>query len=455
MKNKILNLILIIILFLILGGCTTKKVKLIINSEPQDGDLYLRPLNVKSEWIYYGKTPLNLELKRRYYEVKIEKNNYVTIREKIKISEREEALNFKFNKVPILWKKPLSSNNFIIVDNFLIYFTGGSSKSKISNKEAINTIDLSTGKTVWSLSINDIYNFLKKDFLLRLINYSGDKINLYYLSSIEKDLGYEILFISLENGKIYGNLITYPIFSNNLKETSIDKIEKTYIKFNSPSYISWEKEIKGYYKFISYYNNYLYFIEEENNKKTKIIKIDSNNGDIEKEIFLNDIQDANIVYPKQFNQNNYKIFFTSIINNKFTLICFSLNEEKIIWKNREIFNLPIIITENLIYQFNGENKIGISIDINDGKIIKKLSPKEIENLDIPFEGKIIDFYSTEKFLFIISSFDNALYCFDAISKELIFKYNEEKIVTILGSKDSMLYLLDTYDNIITIDLNKL
>jgi len=58
-------------------------------------------------------------------------------------------------------------------------------------------------------------------------------------------------------------------------------------------------------------------------------------------------------------------------------------------------------------------------------------------------------------MFLLRAKDNVLYCFDTMSKELIFKYNEEKIVTILGSKDSMLYLLDIYDDIITIDINKL
>lgn len=461
MKKNIFNLLKYIIIFLVLlspllNGCINEKeISLTINSNPQDADIYVKPLYGNDKWVFYGKSPLSLKLKKGDYEIRIEKDNYLIERKKIKIYKKDEVFNFKLNKVPILWKKPLSSNSLIFVDNLSICFTGGASRSDMSNKEAIHTVDLSVGKTIWSISIDDIYKFLKRDFLLSHINYTGDKINLYYFS-IEKYLATEILFLTLENGKIVGNLTTYPIFFGELGKEPQDKIEKTFIKFYSPSLgYNWIKETKGYFKFISYFNKKLYFLGEDNNKKTKIVIINSDTGNIDKEILFEDIQDADIVDSKLCSGYEDKIYFTSYINGKFKLTSFSLIEEKILYENSELLNLPITITEDIIYQVDIENTRGITIDADSGKIIKELSPKTIETLNIPFEGKIMDIYTTNNLIFITSLDDLQLYCFDIEYKELIFKYNEEKILSILGSKGSILFLLNLYGNIITIDLNRL
>ena len=148
-------------------------------------------------------------------------------------------------------------------------------------------------------------------------------------------------------------------------------------------------------------------------------------------------------------------YISLLINGKFKLTSFSLIEEKILYENSELLNLPITITEDIIYQVDIENTRGITIDADSGKIIKELSPKTIETLNIPFEGKIMDIYTTNNLIFITSLDDLQLYCFDIEYKELIFKYNEEKILSILGSKGSILFLSSLYGNIITIDLNKL
>ena len=126
MKKNIFNLLKNLIIFLVLlslmiNGCVNEKeMSLTINSNPQDADIYVKPLYGNDKWVFYGKSPLSLKLKKGDYEIRIEKDNYLIERKKIKIYKKDEVFNFKLNKVPILWKKPLSSNSLIFVDNLSI-----------------------------------------------------------------------------------------------------------------------------------------------------------------------------------------------------------------------------------------------------------------------------------------------------------------------------------------------
>jgi len=81
--KKIINykkaVLLIILIFWLIpfGGCK-KEIKLKINSIPSEATLYIDSQHI-------GKTPIEVNLNPGEHHIEIEKVNYITLREKIKV----------------------------------------------------------------------------------------------------------------------------------------------------------------------------------------------------------------------------------------------------------------------------------------------------------------------------------------------------------------------------------
>ncbi len=279
MVRKVLTILLIAGLIGVFGGCFLKKTSIVkINSEPEEVEVFVRNLSEdkNSEWIDLGKTPIETEIEKGEYEIRVEKDNYLIQRKNIKISKNKEYFEFKLEKVPIIKN---SVSGYVINDKMIL----GNRAFNIFNRE----------KSLWEFSEDDIDKYINKtiyNFYYSNIsqNENIDILSLYSWIKDPRPCTGEIIFLNTESGEFIGYLIISPIFLSECTIQPENRIIKTEIEFFFNKNIKWERDIDGYYQFVKLLDKKLYFTilpttnkQLLNNREIGILIMNYENGEIE------------------------------------------------------------------------------------------------------------------------------------------------------------------------------
>ncbi len=446
MKNKTFLSLLIIFLIIINNGCFLKKSVVVkIISEPDGAEVFIKSLSKykDSDWINLGKTPIDAEIEKGEYEIRVEKDNYLIQRKNIEILKNKENFEFKLEKVPIMYVKDFpfnypSSYRPFMKDSYLIFsnikfniYNGEGSFSEILNEDDFKNIKSIVGQLITNVTLSyktiEVYSF----------------IDTRVYSII-------ILFLNKENKKPMGKLTTYPILNMEMGLQNGNKVYKTYIEYSD--FITgktWSKELKEYYQFISLLDGKFYFITKEDpdpyavlNKNSEIVIINSKDGKIEEIIQLNQFINIDNLYSfyKDYEEDKLdKLYFIERKFNNYKFTFFDLNKKEV--SNQFEIDIDFEI-ENIDFY---EDRINIwNKFVKKGILIDKYSKKIIKSYNFQKDGEISDLFATKDFLFIATYknpdlSDLILLCYNIDSKELIFKYNEFPIRLIeYCYKDSIL-----------------
>lgn len=465
MRNKIF-LSLLIIFLIINNGCLFKSTSIVkINSEPYGAEVFIKSLSKDKdlEWVNLGETPIETEIEKGEYKIRIEKDNYLIQRKVIEISENKENFEFRLEKVPVMYVKDFpfnysSSYRPFVKDSYLIFsnikfniYNGEGSFLKILNEDDLKNIKSIVGPLITNI----------------ILSYKTIEVHSFIDTRVDSVI---ILFLDKENKKPIGKLTTYPILNMEMGLQDGNKVYKTYIEYSD--FIlgkTWNKELKGYYQFISLLDKKLYFITKEYsyrfpqlNTNSEIVIINSRDGKIEERIQLNKFIDIDNLYSfhEDYEEDKLdKIYFLERRLNNYKFKIFDLNKRNI--SNKFEIDLDFEIEKIYFYEdriniYNEFIRKGILIDKHNGRIIKSYNFQK--------DGEISDLFATKDFLFITTYknpnlSDLALLCYDIDSNELIFKYNEFPIRDIIDCyKDSILLVTKQCyvgTSIIAINLDKI
>lgn len=275
--KKIINykkaVLLIILIFWLIpfGGCK-KEIKLKINSIPSEATLYIDSQNI-------GKTSIEVNLNPGEHHIEIEKVNYITLREKIKVFPfGKKNWSFELKRISTLFSKKIDGDISIIkvFEDRVYLVINGSRVFILDSKDGdlISMVDLSEIDTKNLPCKESIEKVIKID---KNKNYSPKEIINLYLKTKAYLLSSNCLKVFEKRESEVKERLKVLFFDQKLVEKELTKLREDFLEISWVDDISNFSEFKSFSRFYGEYEKKelaCFYVEDLVLKKFEVEEID-------------------------------------------------------------------------------------------------------------------------------------------------------------------------------------